>query len=365
MRRLRLISLIAALAAALALGACGDEGGGGGDPRQTIDSATLKGIDSGVVDLALAVDAPGKEGGDLDLSVSGPFEGGAKGELPRLDLDVTAKGSARGEDLDFEGGLVLLPETAFVNYEGTEYEVDALSFSIIEPILNPSAGGGPGASEGSIGCQKAVGELKVSSFVDNLRGGEGVEVEGTDTTKVSGDLDVPGALDALLELTEDPACKAQVSSVGRTPSRAEIEDAKKEIERGLKSARIDVYVGEDDIVRRISAHLEVEPRQRSGGGGPQRASVDFDLTLSGVNEEQDIAVPGRSKPLNDLFLKLGINPLELLGLLEGEGLAELVEGIGSAATGAGSGGAARQQQYLKCLGEASTPVDLQKCTKLG
>lgn len=362
MSRLRLVSVLAALVAAIALTACGEGGGGGGDPRSTIDSATLRGIDSGKLDLSLAVDVPGREGGDFQLQLSGPFQGGEGGDLPRLDLDATAKGSAGGERLDFEGGIVLLTDSAYVNYKGVEYEVDQTSFSIIEPILNPRAGAGQGESEASIGCQEAVGDLRVSSFVDRLAGGEGVDVEGTDTTKVSGDLDVAGALDAILGLADDPACKSQLSTAGELPSRGEVEAAQEEVEEGLKRAHVDVYVGEDDIVRRIAAQLEIEPPQRSGGG-PGRANVDFDLTLSEVNEEQEISAPKNAKPLNDLFLKLGVNPLELLGLLEGGGLAELIEEVGSAATDAGSG-RADQRRYLKCLGEASTPLDLQKCTRL-
>ncbi|HYP55414.1 MAG TPA: hypothetical protein VEQ41_03815 [Solirubrobacterales bacterium] len=359
MSRLSLISVLAALVAAISLSACGDGGGGGGDPRETIDSATLEGIESGNLDLTLAVDVPGKEGGDLDLQLSGPFRGGAKGDLPQLDFDATARGSLSGEELDFEGGLVLLPGTAYVNYEGTEYEVDSTSYSFIEPILDPAAQGQSGSEAR---CEEAVGELPISRFVDNLRGGEGADVEGTDTTKVSGDLDVRGALDALLDLAEEPSCKAQTAAAGELPPRKEVEAARDEIEAGLKDARIEVYVGEDDIVRRISAELEVEPRQRSASG-PRRASIDLELNLSGVNEDQEISAPPNPKPLNDLFLKLGVNPLELLGLLEGEGLAEIIEGIGSAATGGGSGGAS-QQRYLECLSEASSPLDLQRCNRL-
>lgn len=362
MSQLRLASVFAALVAAMALTACGgDESGGGGDPQQTIDAATLKGIDSGELDLSLVVDAPGKGGGDLDLSVSGPFQGGAKGDLPQLDLDASATGSVGGEDVDFEGGLVLMPNTAYVNYEGTEYEVDPGTFSFAESVVFPTELGKENQPQDRTGCQRAVGEIPVSSLVDKLRGGEGADVEGTDTTKVSGDLDVPAALDALLDVAEDPACKSQVAAVDEVPSRKEVESAQKELEEGLKSAHVDVYVGEDDIVRRIVASMEIEPRRRAGGG-PQRATVDFELTLAGVNEEQEISAPEGAKPLNDLFFKLGVNPLELLGLLEGEGLAELIEGLGSAA--AGGSGQANQQKYLKCLGEASTPVDLQKCTRL-
>ncbi|HEX5763641.1 MAG TPA: hypothetical protein VFY04_11050 [Solirubrobacterales bacterium] len=359
MRTLRFTILLATLVAALALSACGEGGGSGGEPRETIDSATLEGIESGNLDLSLAVDVPGKEGGDFDLQISGPFRGGGDGELPELDFDATAKGTAGGEEIDFEGGLVLLPNTAFVNYEGTEYEVDPTTYSFIEPILNPAAQG-QARSEGR--CEEAVGELEVSRFIDNLRGGDGTDVEGTDTTKVSGDLDVSGALDALLDLSEEPACKAQTAAAGELPARKEVEAARDEIEAGVKEARIEVYVGEDDIVRQISAVLEIEPR-RGSGSGPRRASIDFELKLSGVNEEQDIAAPQGAKPLNDLFLRLGINPLELLGLLEGEGLGEIIDGIGSAA-GGGSGGVS-QQQYLKCLGEVSSPTDVQKCLRLG
>lgn len=362
MNRRRLASLFAALVAAMALAACGgDDGGGGGDPRETIDAATLKGIESGNLDLSLVVDVPGKEGGDLDLSVSGPFQGGAKDDIPQLDFDVTATGSSGSEELDFEGGLLLLPNSAYVDYEGTEYEVDPGTFSFAESVIFPVELGNERKPQDKTGCQRAVGEIPVSKLVDDLRGGEGAEVEGTGTTKVSGDLDVAAALDALLDVAEDPACKSQVSAVDEVPSRKEVEAARDEIERGLKSAEIDVYVGEDDIVRRIVASLEVEPRQRSGGG-PQRATVDFELTLSEVNEEQEFTAPEGAKPINDLFFKLGVDPFELLGLLEGQGLAELIEGLGSAATG--ESGRAKQKKYVQCLGEVATPVDLQKCAQL-
>lgn len=355
----RSIAVLTALVAILALSGCGDGGGSGGDPRETIDSATLEGIQSGNLDLMLAVDVPGKEGGDFNLELSGPFRGSPEGGLPQLDFDATVQGSLAGEELDFEGGLVLLPGTAYVNYEGTEYEVDSTSYGVIEPILDPAAQGQSGAD---VRCEEAIGELPLSSFFDNLRGGEGADVEGTDTTRVSGDLDVSGALDALLDIAEEPACKAQTSAVGELPSRKEVEAAQEEIEAGVKEARIEVHVGEDDIVRQISADVLVEPKRRSGDG-PRRASIDFELKLSGVNEEQQISAPRNPKPLNDLFLKLGINPLELLGLLEGEGLAEIIEGIGSAATGGGSDGAT-QQRYLKCLSEAGSPLDLQRCNRL-
>jgi hypothetical protein len=76
--------------------------------------------------------------------------------------------------------------------------------------------------------------------------------------------------------------------------------------------------------------LAIEPQK--GGSGPSKVDLDLDLKLTGVNEEQQISAPENAKPLSKLFLKLGVNPIELLGLLQGEGggegLGELFEGLG-------------------------------------
>ena len=108
-----------------------------------------------------------------------------------------------------------------------------------------------------------------------------------------------------------------------------MDKAKSQVGDSVKSAHVDVYVGDDDIVRQISAQLTLEPQ--NGGSGPKSVEIDLDLTLTGVNEEQTISAPQNAKPLSKLFLKLGINPIELLGLLQGEeggeSLGELFEGL--------------------------------------
>lgn len=375
MSRLRFLYVLAAVAALVAtttaLAACGGSSDKSGESPQTvIDEATLQGIDSGNLDLSLGVKAAGKEGGNLNVDLSGPFQGEDEGDLPQLDITAKAKGKFNGNDIDFDGGLTLLPNSAYVNYEGTEYEVDPSTFSFVESALKEAQqeGAAEGDSAGIAGCQEELGELKVAEFVENASNKGSVDVGGTNTTEVSGDLDVSGGLDALLEVIEGPACKAQLSAAGPLPSKSEIDKAKNEVNSALKSAHVDVNVGDDDIVRRVSAQLKIEPKD--SGSGPKSLEIDFDLKLTGVNEEQTIAAPQNAKPLNDLFLKLGVNPIELLGLLNGEGggesLGNLFKGLSEAAGGGSSGGGSGggQQAYLKCLGEASTPVDLQKCTKL-
>jgi hypothetical protein len=359
LRRPRILALFAALIAAIVLTACG--GGGSDDPAQVVEEATLQGIESGELDLSLGVKTEGSKSSDVQLSLTGPFQDEG-GEQPALDLVATAKGTADGEQIDREGGLTLLSNRAFVNYEGTEYAVDPTTFGFVKSLIKSRTGGNSPA-EGAA-CQGAVGKLEVGDFIENLRDGGSAEVDGTETTKVSGNLDAAGAIETLVEIVEDPACGKQLKAAGGSlPSVAELNEAKDEVRQSVKTAHVDLYVGDDHIVRRVVVEATVEPSKRTGKGA-RKLELDLDLTLSGVNEDQEIPVPSSAKPLSSLFVELGINPIELLGAFRGQGgltsgLGTLLEKIGGSDDKSGS-----RQSYYECLGDATSPVDLQKCTGL-
>jgi hypothetical protein len=372
--RFRLFVLLAALTAlATAFAACGSSDSSSDDPQQVIDSATLEGVKSGDVDLSLKINSEGKEGGDIDVSLSGPFQARGSKDLPELGMTASAKGTVEGDDVDFEGGLTLLSDRAFVNYEGTEYEVDPTTFGFVKSGFEEAQqqGGSEGNPADVTACQEAATGLEVGDFVDNLTSDGSADVDGTSTTKVSGDLDVGGAIDAIIKLTEDPACSTQLEAAGPLPL-GKLEEAKDELTSAVKKAHVDVYVGDDDIVRKLAAELTIEPQD----SGNEKVEVDFELSLGGVNEEQDISAPSGAKPLQELFLKLGVNPIELLEAgSSGEGLGSLLEGIigddssggGSSSggsSGSSSGGGASQEAYLECLKGAQTPADLQQCASM-
>ncbi len=312
------LALAAALALSALLAACGGGGDKGGESAQAVlEEATLQGIESGDVDLTLGLSAPGSEGGKVKVSLAGPFQSEGEASLPRLAMSARAKGHYNGRKVDFEGGLTLLPNTAYVNYQGTEYEVDPTTFSFVEQTLKQAqreSGAETGAA-GVAGCQEELGGLKVADFLEDGKNEGSAEVGGTTTTKVSGELNVSDAIGSLLEVLESQACRSQLAAAGPLPSRAEVERAESEISSAVKKPRVSVYVGDDGIVRRIVADLEVEPRR--GGKGPKSVAIAFDLKLTGVNEEPQISAPKSAKPLSDLFIKLGINPIELLGMLQG------------------------------------------------
>ena len=360
---------LALVAMSAALAACG--GGSSDDPRTVVEEATLKGVESGKLNLAVDVNVQGKKGGKVDVALSGPFQSESEAEYPELDLALSSKGSLGGKDLNREGGITLLGNKAYVAYEGTEYEVDSTTFNFVKSMLKQQSGE-QGKSSEIAACQEAAGELELADFVENLKSDGSADVGGTSTTKVSGDLDATAAVEAVSTLIEDPKCSEQLSAAGPLPSAAELDKAKSTVKDSLKSAHVDLYVGDDHIVRRIVAQATIEP-PKSSKSGAKKVELDLDLTLTGVNEEQTISAPSNSKPLSDLFLKLGINPIELLGAFQNggsEGLGGLLEGLteagGSSGGGSSSGGGGNsgggQQSYYECLGEAHTPVDIQNCT---
>jgi hypothetical protein len=357
-----LFATLAAIAAVFT--ACGggdDEGDGGsssGDPQQVVENASLEGVESGELDMTLHVNAEGDEGGEVDVSLSGPFEEGAKGELPQLEMTAEVEGSAEGEELNFDGGLTLLTDRAFVDYEGTAYEVDPTTFGFVKSAFERSQQ--QSGKEDITACQKAAEGIKFSQFADNLESEGGADVEGTSTTKVSGDLNVEGGIDALIELTEDPACSSQLEAAGPLPL-GELEEAKGELSKAIEKAHVDLYVGDDDIVRKMALELTIAPPEAAD----EKVELEMEITLSGVNEEQSFSTPSDAKPLEALFKEIGVNPLELLEAGGSEGLGGLLEGItGGASSGGSSSGGADQDKYVQCLQQAQTPADLQKCASL-
>jgi len=375
--RFRFLALFAALVAmASVFAACGggddESDSSGDDPQKVVESASLEGVKSGEFDLSLHVNAEGKEGGDIEVNLSGPFEAGAKGELPQLELTADASGSAQGEDLDFEGGLTLLTDRGFVEYEGTAYEVDPTTFGFLKAAVE-QAQQQEGESGDITACQEAAEGIKFGQFADHLKNEGGADVEGTSTTKVSGDLNVSGAVDALIKLTEDPACSSQLEAAGPLPL-GELEDAKGELSKAIKKAHVDLYVGDDDIIRKAALELTIQPPSAAD----EKVELEMEISLAGVNEEQSFSSPSDAKPLEALFKQLDVNPIELLEGSE-DGIGGLLESLGGASSdgassgesssgGSSSGGPdlsdAATKEYAQCLQGAKTSADLQKCASL-
>ncbi len=290
-----------------------------------IENATLEGVKSGDIDLSLGVNAEGDEGGDVDVKLSGPFEAGAKGELPQLELSAEANGSVDSEDLDFEGGLTLLTDRAFVDYEGhrVRSRPDHLRLRQVGASNRPSSRRRRRAATSPPARRRPKG-LKVGDFVDNLdqrrqrRRRRHLRRPRSAATSTS-----PAAIDAIIKLTEDPACSSQLEAAGPLPL-GELEEAKGELTKAVKNAHVDVYVGDDDIVRKVDAELTIEPP----GAADEKVEVDIELTLCGVNEEQSISTPVRREAARRPLPEARRQPARTARRRgSGEGLGGLLEGV--------------------------------------
>jgi hypothetical protein len=380
-RRRTFALLTAFVALAALLSACGGGGGSNSeDPQKVVESATFEGVESGDVALTLNVKSEGEKGGEVKVDLSGPFQSTGKKSLPELAIEGKANGESDGESIDFEGGITLLNDRAYVGYKGKQYEVEPTTFSFIKAMIEEGEQEGEKESAGgeATACQKAATSLDLGEFVENLENEGGAEVEGAKTTKLSGDLKPKGAVDAIIKLTETPACASELEAAGPLPL-AQLKEQEGDLTGAIKKAHVEIYVGESDhIVRKVATDFTVEPKGSDG-----KDEVEFEFTLGKVNEKQSIKAPAHAEPLEKLFGELGINPGELLELMQGGssggGVGSLLEGLtggssGGSSSSGGEGGSNEEEielpsvgaskEFAECLQEARSAADIQKCSKL-
>jgi hypothetical protein len=296
---------------AVALAACG---GSSKDPQQTLESATFEGVESAAFDGALKIESKGSQGGNVDVNLSG------RAQPEGIEVTAKVKGTAQGMPVDLEGGLTLFDNRGFVNYRGTDYEIDPSNYGIAKPLFAPALA--EGGAEIRACRQAAAAAIQVGDLLDNLRDDGSAEVAGTETTKISGELDVPATLEAMVNLVEDPACSTQFEALSPF-ALYKVRLLADELAGSAEKGTVQVYVDDDNVIRKLSAEFSGDP-----GAGREPVTVDLELALSGVNEEQKIEVPANAKPILTLLAKLGVSPLEFISWSRGgEGVRKLGEQV--------------------------------------
>jgi len=332
------------LGASAVLGACGGGGhGSGGTPWAIIDNAALRGVESGKLELSLHVQAHGRNGGDFDLRLSGPFQG-LRDEGPlQLDLDAEAHGSLAGTRVDVEGGLELLPDAAYVEHEGTAYELDPTTLGFVGSKLDDAQReGGVEAGGGSLaGCREVLEGLELSALFANPFDEGAVTTDGVRTTQIGSEIDLRRGVDAAMSAIEAPVCRPELAALGALASQSERADLKRAIEENVKLSRIVAFVDPDGLVRQLGVQMTSYPNERPAG--PWKVEIELGVKLTDIDREQSMSPPPHSKPLSMLLTKLGVNPTEYLDRLGGEGegatVREMLEQL-FRATGPRAGGEA-------------------------
>ena len=342
----RAAPVVVLLAAALIAG-CGGGGGNSKDARALIDKAFKQSIPS--ADMTLNIEA--KVNGvaqlsqPISLKVAGPYQSNGKGKLPSFDWQVSVSGGGQA----FSGGLISTGQNAFVNFQGTNYEVGADKVA----QLNQQLGQQTGKSLKDYG-------IDPQAWVKDPTEQGSDNVNGVDTTHVHASVDIGRMFTDFNKTIQKAGAMGAVAPQQLSP------DTIKKIQDVVKNPKFDIYVGKsDNKIRRLSVAVDfqIPADQRSKFQGAEGGTLNFSIDFAKVGEPQTITAPTNARPLSELQQQLG-------GL--GGGLGGL-GGSGSSGGAGGSGGSggsnpssAQFEKYSKCLQNAS-PSDtaaIQKCAQL-
>ena len=366
----RIAVLVLTALVPLALVACGGGDSGGEDPQQVIDEtfSNDQSITSGVLDLAL--NASAGDQGSFSASLKGPFqtEEGNAAAIPQLDWTVNASGEGAGQSFNFDGGLTVTEDNAYVTYQGQAYEVGKEAFKQAQSSFESQAGQSSSKSQGfAESCKQAIQqaggggdesacEIDFSAWLTNLSNDGTSDVEGTDTDHISADVDIDQMFSDIGGLiTAFPASGLSTSGLDPKQVQAQLEQVK----GAVQSPHIDVYSGTDDhLLRKLDLSLTIDPSEIASGTPVPVPPVDleFSITFSDVNQSQTVEAPSGAKPISDLLSQLGLGGL---GPLSGVGGSSL--GGGTTLPG---GGSASAGDYNTCIQQATSPADYKQCLKL-
>jgi hypothetical protein len=348
MTRLRpavLLSLLLALVFAVA--ACGggsdDEASSSTDVNELLTQTFTgsKDVKSGNLDLALKVEAQGGESqiqGPVSISLSGPFQAQDEGKLPKFKLEAAFEGAGQS----IKAGATSTGDKGYLSFQGTDYVVEDRVFDQFK------AGFEQAQKQGSDQKQSfaSLGMDPRNWLTDPQNAGDS-KVGDDDTIKITGGIDVAKLLDDVNNALSK-ASALGLGGAGQVPEKL-TEQQKREVAEAVEDPRVEIYTGkEDTILRRLVVNLGIDDKA-SGSSG----TVGFDVSITDLNEDQDIAEPADAKPFNDL-----------LGQLGGLGLG----GAGGASSGSGSGGSSSSEdleKFSQCITEAGEDVEkARKCSDL-
>ena len=340
MSRLRPAALSALLAAlALVVAACGgsDEGGGEQASAETDVDKLLtqtftgaKKVESGKLAFALQLDAQGGSSqvqGPISASLKGPFK--AQGDtMPAFKLDLAFEGA--GQSL--KAGATSTGQKGFVNFQGTDYAVSDQVFRQFRAGYEEARKQGqPNSKQSQSFASLGMDPRKWLTSPANA--GE-AKVGDDDTIKITGGVDVAKLLDDVNKALAQ-ASSLGLSGTGQVPSQ--LTDAqKRQAVQAIKDPRVEIYSGKDDqILRRLVVKMGVDDTNSK-----TTATVGLDLSITDLNEDQEIAEPSGAKPFDQLLGQLG-------------GLGAL--GGGSSSSSGGAAGSQEDlEQYSKCITEAGS-----------
>ncbi|MEA2387795.1 MAG: hypothetical protein QOG41_568 [Thermoleophilaceae bacterium] len=356
-RLLALALIAAALVTALVAG-CG--GGSEGDAKALLKRGFAASIPSAnvTIDLSAKIDGVPQLSQPIRAKLGGPYKSNGPKTIPSLNWDVSISGGGQ----TFSIGLISDGDRGFVNFQGTNYEIDKTT---MDRLKAASAQSSPNGSRSL--SQFGVDPL---SWVKDATVEGDSDVAGVATKHVSAGIDVQRLFKDLNKVVEKAG-----GSVGAARPSQLTPQVIDQIKNVVKNPKFDAYVGKtDNKIRRASVSLDFEVPKAAQAGlrGIQGGNLTLSIEFASVGAPQTIQAPTNAKPISELA-----NQLRGLG-----GALGATGGIGGSGTGAGGsnvpgqpGGAtgggnaptsAQFKRYAACLNKAkpSDTAALQRCSNL-
>jgi hypothetical protein len=350
MTRLRSTVLLALLLAlGLVAAACGgsddDEASSSTDVNELLTQTFTgsKQVDSGNLDLSLRIEAQGGQSqvsGPVSISLAGPFQAQGDGQLPKFRLEAAFEGGGQS----IKAGATSTGEKGYLSFQGTDYVVE-------DQVFKQFRAGFEEAQKQSSDQQQSFASLGMDprKWLTSPRNEGDAKVGDEDTIKITGGVDLARLLDDIDKALQQ-ASSLGLQGAGNVPERL-TDEQKRQVIEAVKDPRVEIYTGkEDTILRRMVVNLGVDDKASSTSG-----TVAFDVAITDLNEDQDIAEPADAKPFSDLVGQLG-------GLGFG-GAPSSGSGSGS---GSGGGGSPEDfEKFSKCIEQAGDDVEkARKCSDL-
>jgi hypothetical protein len=346
-----LLTLVAASAVLVA--ACG-----GSDSEQSSSSTDVnellsqtfsgaKKSDSGKLDLSLRLDQTtgSDNNGPVTLRLSGPFQAGDAGKLPEFQLAFAFEGG--GQNID--AGATSTDDKAYVAFQGTDYVVSDQVYRQFKASYEEAAKKSGGSDQNQTFASLGIDPRKW--ITDPHNAGE-AKVGDTDTIKITGGIDVSKLLDDI-NAALGKVGQLGLTGTGQVPDK--ITPAQKnEVISAIKDPRVEIYTGKDDqILRRLVVNVGVKDTSSNTEG-----KVALDLSITDLNEGQDISAPSDAKPFDQLLGKLG-------GLSALSGGSSSSSGSSSSGSGSSSSSSENLEKYSECVTKAGSDVaKARKCADL-
>ena len=288
----------------------------------TRPSTTTTKVTSGDLSLTASVSAEGEQGGSFEASLSGPFQGDAR-TRPRS-RSSTGRSPLRvegaGQSVDFDGGLVVTDDNAYVEYNDQAYEVGSDAFAQLREQFEAQAEAATGTdAQGTFqeqcasaieqaGGDPAACDIDLASWLTNLTNEGTEDVGGTETVHIS----------RRRRRRHDPHRhrRARILDSGRR--RAGLRPVAAEPGLGRGHRRLDRRLLRRRRQRPAQARRQPRDRplgDRAGGrGADRRTSRSRSRSRSTAStRSRRSRLPTDAKPISELLSDVGLDPGALGG----------------------------------------------------